>query len=432
MTDKSKQQMSELRRMMAQLERGELLGLQDSMPSDGYSPTEVPSGYIDSLFNVSEPERVEYSGFVIEDTPEQGMMGPSPYKGVATTEERFDPTSPPGGDYDHYTWVPTMGWQYTGSESDGTAGMSSYINSQGQRVHHDPVDTFQRDPENWDLERPLHFAEQAWREGGDLYLEEGARYNRETNPYEHIYDPVREAQAAGQVGRGAGPRGGTRQTVYRAGMTDAQRKAAQDRKYTGFEQFTPEGHAAVAAAGGRAPFGGLFMQDIDPLLGILGGDQYNPFYGEITQDLIDSNRKLGIIGDELTAYERRSENNVMDYLYNSLRGADQVKNRGAVMDRWKQYLNDMDLEADHFYNVGMNQRLFDRLGLEEFGMEFDPEFSKRPMLAGGDPNATSGAGMMGENPLTQAKSGGFLEAYLKKREENKPSVMSLMDEMKDF
>ena len=89
----------------------------------------------------------------------------------------------------------------------------------------------------------------------------------------------------------------------------------------------------------------------------------------------------------------------------------------------------------------MHQRHFDSLGLADYGLEYE---GKAPDPVGFVPQDISGgwnpAGMMtgGERPApdsTPANVGGgsFMAAYTAKRDElaNKPSVMSLMTELKD-
>ena len=100
--DISASQLRDLRLMMEQLERGELIGM---LPSDGSGRTPLPeeSGYIDQLFDA--PER--QNEFFVEE----GMMNRAAeregtaYHGIATDEERWDRSQAPSGDSDHYTWV---------------------------------------------------------------------------------------------------------------------------------------------------------------------------------------------------------------------------------------------------------------------------------------------------------------------------------------
>jgi hypothetical protein len=126
----------------------------------------------------------------------------------------------------------------------------------------------------------------------------------------------------------------------------------------------------------------------------------------------------------------------------------------------------------------MNQRVFDEMGLaEKYGLEFvdprqeaydkmvtgfssgestggfmDAYNSQRPVnpagLATGGarpsspmdtpvhsvdvfPNESMGGNHFDPFKEPQVKPGGFMESYLKKKAENKPSVMSLMTELKD-
>lgn len=467
--------------MMAQLERGELLGLslEDSLPSGGGNrqyKDDQTGGYITELFE--KPERPQ--GFILPEPErpplpdESGLReteATSPYKGVATEDERWNRASPPGGDYDHYTWIPTMGWIYTGSEKDGTAGKSSYINDQGQRVHHDPVNTFKRDSVWWDMKRPLVFGESAWIGGGDLYNLEGGRYNRKTNPYvytdemrardlererEHAaqfyYDPETNLTHIGGKGSRMTMKGPPR-TLAVEDMTPEQREYhdSNQRYYEGHSQFTDQGRKYMQQAGMKFsnPFADVFSQDVNPLLDAFASDDWNPFYGTDRQNIIDRQREIGILSDQKTAYENRTKGNIMDYMYKALSGIDQAKNRRKMFTNWNEYLESKGLDHRNMYNVRMNERLFNQLGMGEFGLEYDPDLFKgtafdtgpivRSGFAGGNPLMNSG-GMMSDKmagdkqplPQIQANNGGFLDSYLRQRANRPPSVMSLMDEMKDF
>lgn len=464
--DQSARQMQEMRRMLAQVGEGGLLGLDASLP--GGVDDRRESGYIDELFEVSGPYQPT-GGFVVEeaargaadgDSESRSSFGDYTYYGgapterYATQEERYNPNNPPGGDYDRWFWNPTLGWQYRGSESDGTRGKSSYFTDSGERAHYDAPPQMQRDARWWDPKRATIGLREAWESGGDVLAE--YRYDKDTNPFVYtpemqqeaetsynpanygVYDPTTDTTMFGGMSYRGDLTGGKTEADY---SPEDWQWLQEDRHYTGHGQFRPEGSAALSEAlGGRAagnPFVNTFEQDVDRQVKYLGDAGWNPFYGDrgrIHQDVIDGQRAAGVLGEELTAYERRSANNAMDYLYNALGSRDQVGNRRQVRDRWEKYLGDMNLSADNFYNVKMNKNLFNRLGLSDFGLEFDSSF-------GGDSNSMMGgsgfklpeqykSGFGGQG--IEQNRGGFMESYMEERNKNKPSVMSLFNEMENF
>jgi hypothetical protein len=95
----------------------------------------------------------------------------------------------------------------------------------------------------------------------------------------------------------------------------------------------------------------------------------------------------------------------------------------------------------------MTQKYFDEMGLaEKYGLTYnDPRPQQyadayAKVTGGGSTGGYMGGSFMdnynaGQAPEApagpQVKPGGFMESYLKKKAENKPSVMSLMTELKD-
>jgi hypothetical protein len=79
----------------------------------------------------------------------------------------------------------------------------------------------------------------------------------------------------------------------------------------------------------------------------------------------------------------------------------------------------------------MDQGTFNKLGLGDMGLTFDSSYG-RPTnganVASGGFNKDVNQG--GTAP-TRVKQGGFLDTYLKRQQEIKPSVMSLMQELED-
>jgi hypothetical protein len=457
--DQSARQMAEMRRMLAQVGEGGLLGLGISLP--GGDDDRRESAYIDELFEVSEEQRLP-EGFVVRDAesdPNAGRTatfenhyGGAPVQRYATEQERYNANNPPGGDYDRWHWVPTLGWQYRGSESDGTRGKSSYFTDSGERAHYDSPQQMYRDPRWWDPKRATIGLREVWEGGGDVLAE--YRYDDE-NPYVYtpemqrqaetaytpanygVYDPTTDTTMFGGMAYQGNQTVGKTQADY---SPEDWQYLEHDRYYTGHSQFRPEGSTALSEAlGGRAagnPFVNTYEQDVDRQLQYLGDSAWNPFYGyhgRIHQDVIDGQRASGVLGEELTAYEKRSDNNAMDYLYNALSSRDQVGNRRAVRDRWDKYLGDMNLSADNFYNAKMTKNLFNRLGLSDFGLEFDSSF-------GGDSGMMGGTGFKLPEQYQSGSSsqgieqnrGGFMKSYMEERNKIKPSVMSLFDEMENF
>ena len=408
----------------------------------------------------------------------------------ATEEQRYNSAQPPNGDYANWSWVPNMGWQYVGNEEDGTAGMSSRIDKEtGERVHFEPQDTFQRDQQLWDMERPLIGGRRAWEGGADIYGKtEGGLYNAATNPYEYtpemqardeaaavgtmahsgVYDPVTDTTSYGGMSYAGDQTAGKGEADYSA---DDWSWMNEGRYYEGHDQISDAGRAARAEAFGGAPSPGplvdTFHHDVTPLLDAFNNSNYNPFYGGVTQKTTDRSRELGHIGEGKTAYERRSDNNIMDYLYKEFGSVDQAKNRSAVGSAWDKYLKDTNLDAKHFYNAKMTESTFKRMGLDKYA-DFNAEFNTDSFGLPDNPFADTGngggsfndsrnksrfkaetsgmmsddagfgpttmrSGGMGENPFAGApKQGGFLDKYMQRKNESKPSVMSLMKEVEEY
>jgi hypothetical protein len=211
-----------------------------------------------------------------------------------------------------------------------------------------------------------------------------------------------------------------------------------DRYYTGKDQLTQRGWDYIREQnGGQAsisPFIDTFDHDVDRQLQYLGDSNWNPFYGNkgrIHQDMIDRDRELGRRGDELTAYEQRKEGNIADYMYNAFGDSSMIKHRSNALRNWNSWKSDNKINDKSLYARRMDQGTFNRLGLGDMGLTFDSSYG-RPVNGA---NVASGgfntAVNQGGTAPTRAKQGGFLDTYLKRREENKPTVMSLMQELED-
>lgn len=317
-----------------------------------------------------------------------------------------------------------------------------------------------RDDKWWDAKRPTIGLETVWEGGIDLMFSDPTyTYNAE-NPYVRtpemdraaetayspanygVYDPATDTTMFGGFAYAGDLTQGKTQDDYSA---EDWQWLQNDRYYQGNDQFTSAGLDALREAGGQNTFSwSHFDHDVNPALDLLRDRSkgYNPFYGDrgrINQAMLDRSRQLGHIGKDLTAYERRVEGNVMDYLYDAMSSKDQIKNRREVRKRWEDmFRNDSPYRKESFYGQRMTQGLFNKLGLSDFGLEFDQSYNDRARQRSNEaPGAGNSVtmGMLGDNPLEKRKSGGFLDAYLKRRNETKPSVSDvlpgLISEMKD-
>jgi len=354
--------------------------------------------------------------------------------------------------------MPTpTGIQSTGSFTAPEEGAKTYVGR-----------SMGRDNEWWDLKRPTIGLKDAWIGGVDVLLSDPSYTYSAENPYVYTdemraadearaaeldasmyYDPVTDTTTRyGFTMKGDHTQGKT-QADY---SPEDWQYLQNDRYYEGFDQFTPEGIAALKAAGGTNTLRwSHFDHDVNAALDYLRDKSkgYNPFYGDrgrVAQGMIDRSRELGHIDDKLTAYEKRSDNNAMDYLYSKLGTTDQVGNRKEAYNRWNKYLEDMNLSTENFYNVKMNKNLFNRLGLSDFGLEFDESFGGGSGMMGGSGfkmpdryqtdggSSTFNGGSAGSSSSNANTRGNFMEAYMKEREKEKEktSVASLFDEMENF
>jgi hypothetical protein len=200
-----------------------------------------------------------------------------------------------------------------------------------------------------------------------------------------------------------------------------------DRYYTGMDQLTPQGWQYIREQnGGKAsisPFINTFDHDVDRQLQYLGDSNWNPFYGDrgrIHQDMLDRNRELGTLGEGLTDYEKRKEGNIADYMMDAFRDPSMLRHRGGALRNWAKWKNDNKINEQSLYARRMDQGTFDKLGLGDMGLTFDSSYG-RPANSVNVSNDSSDT----------VKQGGFLDTYLKRKNEIKPSVMSLMQELED-
>ena len=182
-------------------------------------------------------------------------------------------------------------------------------------------------------------------------------------------------------------------------------------------------------------------------------------YNGIRQD--DYNAFLGREGGWANAEESYLNGNTRAYRDDSIAGwfkqafagDDMVKHRANAIKGLNDWVggNGDDLDKG---STRMNKRAFEEMGLaEKYGLEFvDPRQEAYDKMVAGFSSGESTGGFMdaynSQRPVNpaglatggarpeapagpQVKPGGFMESYLKKKAENKPSVMSLMTELKD-
>ena len=353
---------------------------------------------------------------------------------TATEEERWNQSSAPGGDTVNWSYIPHMGWQYRGNQVDGTAGMSSYINDAGERVHYKGNGGFdQFNSTEMEHGRAINNALDIWSKGGDVFAQEGGRYSAK-NPYvesaaeatarkaqsaayarQHVYDEATDTTwHSGQVGSGFSSKGQQKTIPITAEMRARMNDPTQ-RNYSGVGSFSQQGRDILNEAfNGRAfsPFNGIMGNDkaVDHLIKKFQDDSFNPLYAR-------------------GGSKNKSDNNMMDYIYREFGTNDQIANRRDVLKRYEDFKKDLGLEDKHFMNTRMTESAFNKMGLGDF-KTYNSDFAPKTGLPTVNPFST-GSGMLDGEPV-QTKQGGFLDSYLKRRAEEKPSVMSLMQEVEDY
>jgi len=302
-----------------------------------------------------------------------------------------------------------------------------------------------RDQVWWDMKRPLVGGMDAWKGLADLANQEGGRYSAD-NPYVYT-DEMREADEAASADHvsNTGYYDAATDSTFWNGMwypgdlttstvTTEDDWSAEDwqwlqegRYYEGHDQITPQAAEAMRAAGGGSGLIDVFSHDVTPLLDAFKSDDWNPFYGQDRQNIIDRQREIGVLGDRKTAYEKRWDNNVMDYLYENFTEGTDAATRTGVAQKWAQYLAKNDRSHRDYYNRRMTEKMFKDIGLDEYG-EFNADYaSSGGMLT----NPLDGFDM---NKPEDAYSADIVQAYVTERDKhrNKKSVASLFDEMKEF
>lgn len=167
----------------------------------------------------------------------------------------------------------------------------------------------------------------------------------------------------------------------------------------------------------------VFGHEHDDAIRMLGSKGYNPFY-----DRFNQNPELKRIADRYlkynhqperfqydnTAFDKRVEDNVADYLYGMLNTKENMDYRRGVLRNYDRWVSEsMDGNYNRVYGTRMTESLFDKLGLKDMGLEYRQTSRDRLM-----------------NQVNQAspdRAGSFLESYVtdKKQAEQRKGVGSM-------
>ena len=200
-------------------------------------------------------------------------------------------------------------------------------------------------------------------------------------------------------------------------------------------------------------------------------DNYNPFIGNEGAWVTPEGNDLR--GSNNGTAEGYRDDSIAGWFKDAFAGQDRVNDRAdalRTLGGWNNqvrnpdYQSNMDPSEQWMDGAGrginkattrMNQRYFDEMDLaNKYGLTFeDPRQAKYDAMVAGfsspsestggfmdaynsaRPPAASAAGMAGvagpRPAAPEVKPGGFMESYLKRKAETKPSVMSLMTELKD-
>lgn len=415
--DKAQQQMEEFRILMEHLESGGLLGdgtLQQgpvSMDQPEPEPRVAPS-YLAAPSYLSAPTRNLNRTAPIREN--ETVVGPSV---SLTPEQRFNPNVVPEGGRDNWFYTTTTGWQFKGRGPQGQR--SSYVNNQGQRVMFDNVAISSKfDEELVSARRQAITGRNAWMKGADQSVGAGMLYNKQTNPFTYS-----EEEKQRQLDN------------YASAMAKYERDVAEQGGDTGWlikpkkpvfnEDAAYSGRSRFVNPASRDPFINVFEADIDGVISNLQSAEYNPFYDYNDTPGVRARRAAMGLDDSKSAYANRREGNAMDWLFEASKKMP-VANRRAMLQNFDNYVDKYGRAG--LYRRKMDQRLFDQMNMGSVLGEYDGTGGGLgDLFAKGNPLKANG------QPI-EAKPGGFLEAYAEKKADLKkrPSVMSLMQEMKDF
>ena len=199
-------------------------------------------------------------------------------------------------------------------------------------------------------------------------------------------------------------------------------------------------------------------------------DNYNPFIGQegawVDPDGVNGQDWRGSMGGTAEGY---FDDSLAGWFKNAFSGEDMVKHRWNAVHDLKNYAANGTVArkggAEFMNNAKplnlnkattrMSQKIFDEMKLaEKYGLTYEDPRPQQyadayaAVTGGGSTGGYMGGSFMdnyGQSPVgleaggaqpaapagPQVKPGGFMEAYLQKKAENKPSVMSLMTELKD-
>ena len=247
--------------------------------------------------------------------------------------------------------------------------------------------------------------------------------------------------------------------------------------YANSSPWLEEANAYLASVNGGNqwidPWIATFDHDRGGTFNAIKEDNYNPFVGN-EGAWIDPNSEHGVdarssINGTGVGYR---DDSIAGWFKDAFAGEDMIKHRrDAVigLNQWNgqernpDYNSSMDRGEKwrngkgHGLNKAttrMSQQYFDEMGLaEKYGLTYnDPRPQQyadayAAVTGGGSAGGYMGGNFMDNYNATQApatggvrqaapagpqvKPGGFMESYLKKKAESKPSVMSLMTELKD-
>jgi hypothetical protein len=215
-----------------------------------------------------------------------------------------------------------------------------------------------------------------------------------------------------------------------------------------------------------SPWINTFDHDRGGTFNAIKEDNYNPFIGN-EGAWIDPNSEYGVdarssINGTGVGYR---DDSIAGWFKEAFSGKDMIKHRAdalRTLNGWNTQVRNPDYNSSmdrgekwmngkgHGLNKAtdrMTQKYFDEMGLaEKYGLTYnDPRPQQyadayAKVTGGGSTGGYMGGSFMdnynaGQAPEApagpQVKPGGFMESYLKKKAENKPSVMSLMTELKD-
>lgn len=279
-----------------------------------------------------------------------------------------------------WQWLGTMGWVRVDAPApkakpkpENTSGgmLTEAVDKPAQRQFSNHDQSSFWDQDLVDQRRIMNTGQRAWLLGADAFLEDGARWDRVTNPYD----------AAAE----------------RARLGDQYVEMVEDYMYDGNRQFTQKGYDILADAVGYhagSPFIDVFPQDVNPYFEILQSGWYNPFddWGQSK----DTQRLAG---------------GAMDYMYQQTKGLENIKKREDAIKAWNSATKGMS--SDEKRNLQMSQALYDQMGLGDiFGSGSSSSAPNSvPAPSAGNNVSSSGGGMLPTIPNRRERDGVWGAGY---------------------